>query len=98
MEKKLANFSGEKYPYVSEYPYDNTSEEAIYTLAKMFGNKEIMSMVDEKRQEPAEAYSPSGITMEIQRQSVGKTGLIFSIQLPLPVTVWMTGFACRIMD
>ena len=48
MEKKLANFSGEKYPYVSEYPYDNTSEEAIYTLAKMFGNKEIMSMVDEK--------------------------------------------------
>lgn len=48
MEKKLANFSSEKYPYVSEYPYDNTSEEAIYTLAKMFGNDDIMSMVDKK--------------------------------------------------
>lgn len=48
MEKKFANFSSEKYPYISEYPYDNTSEEAIYTLAKMYGNNEIMSMVDEK--------------------------------------------------
>lgn len=48
MKEKLENFSSEKYPYVSEYPYDNTSEEAIYTLAKMFGNDDIMSMVDKK--------------------------------------------------
>ena len=43
MEKKFQNFANDPYPYISEYPYDNTSEEAIYTLAKMFGNDSVMS-------------------------------------------------------
>lgn len=48
MEKKFQNFANDPYPYISEYPYDNTSEEAIYTLAKMFGNDSVMSKVNEK--------------------------------------------------
>lgn len=48
LRRKLKNFDSEKYPYVSEYPYDNTSEEAIYTLAKMYGDERIMKMVEEK--------------------------------------------------
>lgn len=35
MAKKYANFKDTKYPYGSEYSYDNTGEEAVYTLAKM---------------------------------------------------------------
>ncbi|MHB9863545.1 DUF5695 domain-containing protein [Streptomyces sp. YIM S03343] len=34
MAAKYANFSAQKYPYGSEYSYDNTGEEAVYTLAK----------------------------------------------------------------
>ncbi|WP_418431225.1 DUF5695 domain-containing protein [Blautia sp.] len=48
MEKKFNNFANDKYPYISEYPYDNTSEEAVYTMAKMFGNEEVMAKVNEK--------------------------------------------------
>ena len=96
MEKKFQNFANDPYPYISEYPYDNTSEEAIYTLAKMFGNDSVMSKVNEK-QEPAVVYSQSGIIMEIQPQSVVKTGSTSSILLLLQDIVWMTGFVLKTM-
>ncbi|WP_081660376.1 DUF5695 domain-containing protein [Pseudobutyrivibrio ruminis] len=35
MVRKYKNFSSTKYPYGSEYSYDNTGEEAVYTLAKL---------------------------------------------------------------
>lgn len=35
MSKKYNNFKYTKYPYGSEYSYDNTGEEAVYTLAKL---------------------------------------------------------------
>ncbi|WZH35577.1 MAG: DUF5695 domain-containing protein [Microbacterium enclense] len=35
MATKYSNFSSNKYPYGSEYSYDNTGEEAVYTLAKL---------------------------------------------------------------
>jgi hypothetical protein len=35
MEKKFENFSSNKYPYGSEYSYDNTGEESVYTLARL---------------------------------------------------------------
>ncbi len=35
MTTKYKNFKDTKYPYGSEYSYDNTGEEAVYTLAKM---------------------------------------------------------------
>ncbi|MDD3413178.1 MAG: DUF5695 domain-containing protein [Lachnospiraceae bacterium] len=38
MKKKYDSFKSQKYPYGSEYSYDNTGEEAVYTLAKV--NKE----------------------------------------------------------
>lgn len=34
MERKFTNFSSNKYPYGSEYSYDNTGEEEVYTLAR----------------------------------------------------------------
>lgn len=35
MATKYDNFKNTKYPYGSEYSYDNTGEEAVYTLAKL---------------------------------------------------------------
>ncbi|MBQ4312748.1 MAG: hypothetical protein IJC18_00935, partial [Clostridia bacterium] len=35
MNTKYNNFKNQAYPYGSEYSYDNTGEEAVYTLAKM---------------------------------------------------------------
>ncbi len=35
MAEKYTNFKDTKYPYGSEYSYDNTGEEAVYTLAKV---------------------------------------------------------------
>lgn len=35
MAIKFANFGANAYPYGSEYAYDNTGEEAVYTLARM---------------------------------------------------------------
>ncbi len=35
MQRKYMNFSNKKYPYGSEYSYDNTGEEEIYTLARV---------------------------------------------------------------
>lgn len=35
MTQKYNNFKNTKYPYGSEYSYDNTGEEAVYTLARL---------------------------------------------------------------
>jgi hypothetical protein len=48
MTTKYNNFSGTTYPYGSEYSYDNTGEEAVYTLAKMNGNATMMSKINLK--------------------------------------------------
>lgn len=45
---KYNNFKNTKYPYGSEYSYDNTGEEAVYTLAKMNDNKSMMYKIDLK--------------------------------------------------
>ncbi|WP_283679678.1 DUF5695 domain-containing protein [Lentilactobacillus sp. Marseille-Q4993] len=47
-QKKYTNFSKDPYPYTSEYPYDNTGEEAVYMLGKQYSNKQMMQMVDMK--------------------------------------------------
>lgn len=48
MATKYNNFSGAAYPYGSEYNYDNTGEEAVYTLAKMNNNSTIKSKINTK--------------------------------------------------
>lgn len=48
MATKWNNFKGNTYPYGSEYNYDNTGEEAVYTLAKMNGNTAIQSKINDK--------------------------------------------------
>lgn len=48
METKFGNFKGKTYPYGSEYNYDNTGEEAVYTLAKLNGNKVIQGKIQDK--------------------------------------------------
>ncbi len=45
---KYNNFKNTKYPYGSEYSYDNTGEEAVYTLAKLNGNESMMYKIDLK--------------------------------------------------
>lgn len=48
MARKYNNFKNAKYPYGSEYSYDNTGEEAVYTLAKLNENSEMMEKIDWK--------------------------------------------------
>ncbi|GIP18467.1 hypothetical protein J40TS1_41090 [Paenibacillus montaniterrae] len=48
MTTKYNNFKNTKYPYGSEYNYDNTGEEAVYTLAKMNNNLQMMSKINTK--------------------------------------------------
>ncbi len=48
LKNKYNNFAKDPYPYTSEYPYDNTGEEAVYMLGKMNNNKHMMQMVDMK--------------------------------------------------
>ncbi len=48
MATKYANFSGQTYPYGSEYSYDNTGEEAVYMLAKMNGNTTMLGKINTK--------------------------------------------------
>lgn len=48
MATKYANFSNTTYPYGSEYNYDNTGEESVYTLAKMNNNNTIKSKINAK--------------------------------------------------
>jgi len=45
---KWNTFKGNTYPYGSEYNYDNTGEEAVYTLAKMNNNTTIQSKIQDK--------------------------------------------------
>ncbi|WP_079409464.1 DUF5695 domain-containing protein [Paenibacillus ferrarius] len=48
MATKYNNFKNTTYPYGSEYSYDNTGEEAVYTLAKMNNNTTMMSKINNK--------------------------------------------------
>ncbi|OOM70166.1 putative endo-beta-N-acetylglucosaminidase precursor [Clostridium puniceum] len=48
MDKKYVKFSEQKYPYGSEYSYDNTGEEAVYVLAKLQNNKDMMDKINLK--------------------------------------------------
>lgn len=48
MRRKFNNLRSQKYPYGSEYNYDNTGEEAVYTLAKMFGDTNVMDLANTK--------------------------------------------------
>lgn len=48
MATKYNNFSNTTYPYGSEYNYDNTGEEAVYTLAKMNNNNTMKSKINSK--------------------------------------------------
>jgi len=48
MTTKWNSFKGQAYPYGSEYNYDNTGEEAVYTLAKMNKNTAIQSKIQDK--------------------------------------------------
>jgi hypothetical protein len=45
---KYNNFKNTTYPYGSEYNYDNTGEEAVYTYAKMNGNTTMLSKINAK--------------------------------------------------
>ncbi|MBN1127888.1 MAG: hypothetical protein JXA71_02805 [Chitinispirillaceae bacterium] len=45
MLTKYNNFQRNKYPYGSEFKFDNTGEEAAYMLAKMHGNTDMMKTV-----------------------------------------------------
>lgn len=45
MVTKYNNFRRSKYPYGSEFKFDNTGEEAAYMLAKMHGNTDMMKTV-----------------------------------------------------
>src|SRR5664280_2177968 len=48
MTTKYGNFSGQTYPYGSEYSYDNTGEEAVYMLAKLNGNTTMLGKINSK--------------------------------------------------
>lgn len=48
MRTKYNNFRNNPYPFGSEYSYDNTGEEAIYTLAKMNNNTDMMRQINTK--------------------------------------------------
>lgn len=48
MATKWNNFKGNAYPYGSEYNYDNTGEEAVYTLAKMNNSPAIQAKINDK--------------------------------------------------
>ncbi len=48
MATKYNNFKNTTYPYGSEYNYDNTGEEAVYTLAKMNNNTTIKGKINTK--------------------------------------------------
>ncbi|WP_027629345.1 DUF5695 domain-containing protein [Ruminiclostridium cellobioparum] len=48
MTTKYNNFRNTTYPYGSEYSYDNTGEEAVYTLAKTNNNTNMMNKINLK--------------------------------------------------
>jgi hypothetical protein len=61
-------FSGSKYPYGSEYSFDNTGEEAVYMAAKQNGNTSVLAKVNAKTracrgQEPVWYYYADPVTL-----------------------------------
>jgi len=61
-------FSGSKYPYGSEYSYDNTGEEAVYMAAKQNKNSSVLAKVNLKTracrgQEPVWYYYADPVTL-----------------------------------
>jgi MYXO-CTERM domain-containing protein len=63
-----AAFQGNPYPYGSEYSYDNTGEEAVYTAAKASGDTTILGKVNAKTracrgQEPVWYYYADPVTL-----------------------------------
>ena len=61
-------FSASKYPYGSEYTYDNTGEEAVYMAAKQNGNTSVLTKVNAKTracrgQEPVWYYYADPVTL-----------------------------------
>jgi hypothetical protein len=46
--KQYNGFSGQKYPYGSEYNYDNTGEEAVYMMAKYKNKTDWMEKINQK--------------------------------------------------
>jgi Family of unknown function (DUF5695) len=61
-------FKGSKYPYGSEYSYDNTGEEAVFTAARVNGDTAILKAVNLKTracrgQEPAWYWYADPVTL-----------------------------------
>ncbi len=61
-------FSGSKYPYGSEYTYDNTGEEAVYMAARQNGDASVLAKVNAKTracrgQEPVWYYYADPVTL-----------------------------------
>lgn len=48
LQKKYANFMKSKYPFGSEYNFDNTGEEAVFELARMQSNVPFMELINSK--------------------------------------------------
>jgi hypothetical protein len=48
VDKAYAVFHGQPYPYASEYAYDNTGEEGVYTAAKMKDDPTVLGQVNAK--------------------------------------------------
>ncbi len=70
MAVKYKNFSSEKYPYGSEYSYDNTGEEAVYTLAKLNVNADkanALRMMRDNRGEDARSAGTDASLVLVRR-------------------------------
>lgn len=68
MATKFQRLKGAKYPYGSEYSYDNTGEEAVYMLAKLNGDTALMEKIDAKTracrgQQPVWYYYANPVTL-----------------------------------
>ncbi|OCT13389.1 hypothetical protein A8709_17400 [Paenibacillus pectinilyticus] len=48
LKTKYNNFTKSKYPFGSEYNFDNTGEESVYTLAKANNNTAFMQLINSK--------------------------------------------------
>jgi hypothetical protein len=67
MAGRYAIFKALPYPYASEYTFDNTGEEGVYTVAKMNGDTAILGQVNTKTracrgQEPVWYYYADPVT------------------------------------
>jgi hypothetical protein len=68
LNTKYNNFRNTTYPYGSEYNYDNTGEEAVYTYAKANNNTTMMSKINTKTracrgQQPVWYYYVNPVTI-----------------------------------